>query len=107
MLTNKPPADARQRFIDPTALTPIRKINPSVSAKTENAILWGMSLHPDDRPDSIVHFREALIGSRPVTIPSGNRVSIRPPSIFRRQFLKQWVVLGVLSLLTLIVTLAR
>ena len=107
MLTNKPPADARQRFIDPTALTPIRKINPSVSVKTENAILWGMSLHPDDRPNSIANFREALIGSRPVTISTGNRVAIQPPSILRRQFLKQWIVFGVLSLMTLIVTLTR
>ncbi len=107
MLTNKPPADARQRFIDPTALTPIRKINPAVSIKTENAILWGMSLHPDDRPDNVVHFREALIGSRPVTIPSGNRIAIRTPSLFHPQYRRQWVVFGALSVLTLLVTLIR
>ncbi len=107
MLTNKPPADARQRFIDPNALSPIRKINPSVTTKTENAVLWGMSLHPDDRPESVEHFREALIGSRPVNIPSGNRVAIQPPSIFSRQFSKQWLILAGLSLFTLIVTLLR
>lgn len=107
MLTNKPPADARQRFIDPNALTPISKINPMVSSKTENAIFWGMSLHPDDRPDSVEHFREALIGSRPVTIPSGSRMTIRPISKFSRQYARQWLILGGLSLFTLIVTLLR
>lgn len=107
LLTNKPPADARQRFIDPSALQPIKKINPAVTLKTENAILWGMSLHPDDRPDSIEHFREALIGSRPVTIPSGNRVSVRPLSIFNQIFSRQWLILAGLSLFALIVTLVR
>ncbi len=107
LLTNKPPADARQRFIDPSALQPIKKINPAVTLKTENAILWGMSLHPDDRPDSIEHFREALIGSRPVTIPSGNRVSVRPLSFFNQIFSRQWLILAGLSLFALIVTLVR
>lgn len=107
LLTNKTPADARQRFIDPSALVPIRKINPAVTAKTENAILWGMSLHPDDRPDSVEHFREALIGSRPVSTPSGNRVTVRPLSIFNQRFTRHWLILGGLSLFALIVTLVR
>jgi serine/threonine-protein kinase len=28
----------------------------------EKAILWAMSLHPDDRPKNVIEFREALIG---------------------------------------------
>lgn len=107
LLTGKPPADARQRFIDPSSLQPIREINNAISQKTESAILWGMSLHPDDRPDTVEHFRDGLIGSRPVTLPSGNRVSVRPPTFFKRPLARQWLILAGLSILTLVITLLR
>jgi len=38
----------------------MRSINPAVSANTEQAILWAMALHPDDRPPDVATFREAL-----------------------------------------------
>jgi len=107
LLTAKPPTDARQRFISPNMLQPIREINPAVTQKTENAILWGMALHPDDRPSTIDQFREALIGSRPVSIPSGNRISVKTPAFYNRRIGKQWFILMGLSLLTLLVTLLR
>jgi serine/threonine protein kinase len=74
ILTNTPPTDARQRFLHPESLIPVRKINPAVSARTERAITWAMALHPDDRPDSVESFRQFLIGTkelpaRPQTIP--------------------------------------
>ena len=107
LLTAKPPVDARQRFISPNALQPIRETNQAVTQKTENAILWGMALHPDDRPSTIGQFREALIGSRPVAIPSGNRLSVKIPTFYNRKIGKQWYILMGLSLLTLLVTLLR
>lgn len=63
LLTNEPPADARRRFIQPTSLTPPRQINNAVSARTEKAILWAMSLHPDERPESIQVLRDFLFGT--------------------------------------------
>ncbi|HNR01738.1 MAG TPA: serine/threonine-protein kinase [Anaerolineaceae bacterium] len=107
LLTSKPPTDARQRFISPNSLQPIRDINTAVTQKTENAILWGMALHPDDRPSTIDQFREALIGSRPVSIPSGNRISVKTPALYNRGIGKQWLILLGMSLLTLLVTLLR
>lgn len=107
LLTSKPPADARQRFISPSVLVPIREINPSVSAKTEKAILWGMALHPDDRPASVEVFREALIGDRPVNIPAGNRVSVKSPHLVNRAFRSLWLVLFGMSLVSLLVTVLR
>lgn len=62
LLTNESPADARKRFLSPESLTPIREINPAVSARTEKAVLWAMSLHPDERPQMINEFRNALLG---------------------------------------------
>lgn len=107
LLTSKPPADARQRFISPAVLEPIRQINPLVSSKTEKAILWGMALHPDDRPDSVEAFREALIGDRPVNIPAGNRVSIKSPPIVNRAFRNLWLILLGMSVFSLLVTVLR
>jgi serine/threonine-protein kinase len=62
LLTNEPPADARKRFLEPESLIPLRQINPALSPRTERAILWAMSLHPDERPDTIDEFRKALLG---------------------------------------------
>jgi serine/threonine-protein kinase len=107
LLTGKTPADARQRFIDPTVLTPIRPNNPSVSPRTEKAILWAMSLHPDDRPGSVEEFKDALIGSRPITIPTGIHVQSKPRFFQSSLNLAFLLGLGGLSLLTLILTLLR
>ena len=62
LLTNEPPADARRRFLEAGSLARPREINPSISARTENALLWAMALHPDERPASIVDLGNALFG---------------------------------------------
>ncbi|MBN1318212.1 MAG: serine/threonine protein kinase [Anaerolineales bacterium] len=70
LLTNEPPAEAKQRFLKPESQKPIRQINTRVSEQTAHAIEWAMALHPDDRPSSVVQFRNALLG---------NQVIIRTP----------------------------
>lgn len=70
LLTNQPPEEARDRFLNPGTLTQPRDHNPSISPRSERAILWAMSLHPDERPQSIEAFRQALLGDwNPVTRP--------------------------------------
>jgi serine/threonine-protein kinase len=66
LLTNEPPAEARKRFLDTRSLTLPRDINPHISSRVEKAILWAMSLHPDDRPKNVIEFRDALIGSHEI-----------------------------------------
>jgi serine/threonine protein kinase len=63
LLTNQPPVEARELFLNPAALVPPRQLNPDISQRTERAITWAMSLHPDERPDSVSDFRETLLGS--------------------------------------------
>ena len=63
LLTNEPPVDARKRFLQPSSLRPPLELNPSLSERTEQAILWAMALHPDDRPNSISVLNEFLFGS--------------------------------------------
>lgn len=63
LLTNQPPLEARELFLDPESLLTPRQINPNISLRSEKAVLWAMSLHPDERPDSISVMRETLLGS--------------------------------------------
>jgi serine/threonine-protein kinase len=62
LLTNTPPIEAHERFLKPDSLIPPRQINPDISVRTERAILWAMSLHPEDRPPDVETFRRALLG---------------------------------------------
>jgi len=64
LLTNEAPADARKRFLHPESLIPLRQSNPAITPRTERAVLWAMSLHPDERPHTIDEFRQSLLGHR-------------------------------------------
>ncbi len=65
LLTNTPPADARERFINPESLLPPRQINPAISTQMERAILWAMNLHPDQRPANMTQLRDFFTGRTP------------------------------------------
>ncbi len=109
LLTNHPPLQARERFLNPQDLIPISEINQDVSPRTARAIEWAMSLHPDQRPESVQVFREALLGDwNPDTRP---RAPMPPPTLkdmftasVERSML--WVSAGLL-LISLIATLSR
>jgi serine/threonine-protein kinase len=63
LLSNQPPADAKQRFLNPNVLVFPRMINPRLSPITERAILSAIAMHPDPRPQSVGAFRELLHAS--------------------------------------------
>jgi len=65
LVTNQPPPDARDRFLNPDCLIKPRVINPAIHVHTENAILLGLNLHPDARPASVQAFWDALQGNLP------------------------------------------
>jgi len=79
LLTNHPPVEARELFLDPNALTPPRQFNTGISLKTERAIQWAMRLHPGDRPQDIETFRQALLGDWDPT--SRPRAPLPTPSL--------------------------
>lgn len=74
LLTNRPPVEARERFLQPESLVPPRELNPNLSSRTDRAILWAMSLHPDDRPLDVETFRQALLGNWSPPVRSVNSV---------------------------------
>jgi eukaryotic-like serine/threonine-protein kinase len=63
LLTNRPPVEARERFLHPDSLVMPRELNQELSPRTERAILWAMHLHPDDRPQDVEAFRQSLLGN--------------------------------------------
>jgi len=108
-LTNQPPIEARERFLHPDSLSPPRQHNPQVSPRTEKAILWAMNLHPDERPQDIELFRQALIGNwippiRPVGNPQTPSLKLILSARYERILL--WVAIG-FFFLSLIFTFIR
>jgi serine/threonine-protein kinase len=94
ILTGKPPLDAKERFLTPGALEAPRSLNPAISAQTERAILWCLSMHPNDRPASI----QALRGDLFAPSPMDRAVSkLRSPQQPLTQFLR--VNRGLLALI--------
>jgi serine/threonine-protein kinase len=63
LLTSQPPADAKQRFLNPDALVPPRAVNARISPATERAILAAIAMHPDQRPSNVAAFGELLRGN--------------------------------------------
>lgn len=108
LLTNKAPADARDRFLNPDSLTLPSKINPAVSPRTERAILWAMNLHPDDRPSSVEEFLQNLVGERPTlpTSPITRKFTLLDYMRRRPEKYMLYAAAG-LTLLTFILSLAR
>ena len=64
LLTDFPPPDAKTRFLNPRALRAPSQVNGSVSRAVDDAIMWALEMHPDDRPQSIMQFAEALFGQQ-------------------------------------------
>jgi len=81
LLTNEPPAEAKHRFLSPDALIPPRHHNPGISPAVERAILWGMALHPADRPPDVNALRESLLGKMPSPSTSSRMRERRPGSV--------------------------
>ncbi len=109
LLTNTRPIEARELFLHPEMLVAPRQINPDISQRTERAILWAMSLHPEDRPQTVDDFRKALLGDwNPVIRP---RAPMPTPSLADlvsspTELALIWISAG-LVLLSLVLTLAR
>lgn len=66
LMTNHPPVEAKQRFLNPDSLRSPRDINPEIDVQVDSSILWAMSMHPDDRPQDVSSFRKSLLAGHPV-----------------------------------------
>lgn len=62
LLTNQPPVEAKQRFLEPESFASPSKLNPAVHPAVSRALGAALSLHPDQRPQDINAFRALLFG---------------------------------------------
>ena len=109
LLTNQAPVEARERFLNPESLIPPRQANPNLSARAERAIYWAMNLHPDERPQDIESFRQALLGNWTPPVGSTRRQptpSLRGVLRGQREQVLAWVAAGLLAF-SLITTIFR
>lgn len=100
LLTGRPPADAKQRFLKPGSLIPPRDINPRVSARTEKAILAAIAQHPDDRPASIEALRELLLSTDAPLTPVPAPLPGTPHSIWRELLAAHGALVATAAILT-------
>lgn len=110
LLSNEQPAEAKERFLKPGALSALRDINPLISARTERAVAWALALHPDERPASIQMLGDALFaGIFPGASGERAYVPSSPQEWLQRALsdplqLRLAVVAGLLALLAVFAT---
>jgi eukaryotic-like serine/threonine-protein kinase len=104
LLTGRPPATARERFLRAESLIPPREINARISPGIEKAILSALALHPDGRPNSVNAFAEALRrGEMPPTLAPLILTHTEWRTTWQRN-LPLLIVAGVLILLAILIT---
>ena len=103
LLASRPPASARERFLRPDSLIPLREINPHVSPGVERAIEQALSLHPDGRPRTIRLFAESLRGA---AIPASIAPLILTGDEWRETWRKNSALIFVAAALVLVAFIA-
>jgi serine/threonine-protein kinase len=102
LLTGCPPPDAKSRFLNPRSLKPANEINNSIPEQVSEAILWAMEMHPDERPENVDQFAQALLGQhrRPARLPA-NPIA----DALRTNWLIFWIALFLFILAVLLTVL--
>jgi serine/threonine-protein kinase len=62
LLTGKPPPEAKERFLSPGIMRPLKEVNRKVSLEMSDAVEWAVEMHPDDRPDNAAMLKQAVVG---------------------------------------------
>lgn len=62
LLSGSPPPEAKERFLNPAVMRPLKTVNSAVPGRMSDAVDWGLEMHPDNRPDSVETFRKAFNG---------------------------------------------
>ena len=107
LLTGQPPADAKQRFLEPGSLPSPSSLNPNLSPQTERALLRALEMHPDQRPASVAEFRAELLSQSP-TAPGLLSLSAADEGMWARALRENRTLMTValtLLIVALVVTL--
>ncbi|MDX1413840.1 MAG: serine/threonine-protein kinase [Candidatus Promineifilaceae bacterium] len=101
LLTAVPPAHAKARFLNPNVLSPPKSINPVLSRRTSDAVMWAMEMHPDQRPRSVREFQDVLTGK----IRRPDSTSQQPTSASMGDVIRSNWIAGIIALGLLIVAI--
>lgn len=91
----QPPVEAKARFLRSDAQPSLKDVVPSIRTRTDNAIMWAMAMHPDDRPSDIQAFREVLLSTGPLSFWVGGA---NPPVSDRLHPLLRLLVVAAMGL---------
>lgn len=78
LFTGRNPPSAKERFLNPHQLQKPTSIVPQLSQKVAESLLWAMEMHPEDRPESMALFAQALLGN-------GRRPMKTTPPLFNQE----------------------
>lgn len=79
LLSGRQPAAAKERFLKPGSLVPLREIVPDLPAHVSRAVMRAMAMHPEDRPASIQELQAMLhnrLGSDAASAPRPSSESV-------------------------------
>lgn len=103
LLTGEPPVDAKERFLRPGCLTPLREINPDISPRVERAVFQALSMHPNERPSTARELRDMLLGSELQAISTETHL-IAPQTSWANAFRHNILLVGAATALLVIAT---
>ncbi len=102
LLTGQLPTSALERKKRNARLIPPKEINPQVSEQVNNAIIEGMNLEPEARPQTMQEWLE-LLG---LTISASDGASRARKKVWKWDALTFWTALGVLGILLTAIVVA-
>lgn len=85
-LTGYIPEDALARAMEQASLTPIRQYNPQVSKQLADVIEKSLAVRPDERYQSALQFKEALLSSKNGLQYVDGDYFVEPPPIIVKDF---------------------
>lgn len=71
LLADQSPPEAKERFLNPSVLRPLRSINGTVSQNISEGVHWALEMHPDNRPENVSELRQVLLGKERRRPPIG------------------------------------
>lgn len=93
-LTGYIPEDALARAMNQASLTPIRQYNPQVSQSLANVIEKSLAIRPDERFQSALQFKEALLSSKNgLQLPEGDYWITPPPQTVESDLQQKFAML--------------
>lgn len=81
LLTNETPPDSLERLIGNATLALPNQLRPGLSPHVAQALVRGLALRPEDRFETIAHFKAALLGEAPpATTATSPTVALAGPA---------------------------